>query len=475
MVAVQLLIILLCLWLSTPAWGQTGNVDTKTQLNTDINTNWADNSSNLISAAIARQTLLNAVSSYQQAARVNAQTGTTYTIVVDDYGKLVTFSNASPVAVTLPQATTTFATFNTYMCNVGAGLVTITPTTSTIGGNATLGLSTNQCMQAVSDGTNYQIFPGPPPAFLETGFTNCTLAASVGSNLLTVALKDNAGNDPSAGSRCQINFRNSTAATGSIVTDTVSAALSINTNAVGATLGSSNSTSFRFWVVAFDNAGTVALALYNASNATTCQAIAEEQVQSSTAMSASATSIGVYYTPNGTTLTSKAIRILGYVEYGAAGLATAGTYASGPGFINVLGTGGKRPCDLLQAFYATNSTATGTSLSAGADTNLSQAITLRFATSLVYVSAFGNITSAAQTDCVSTLRNTTGSVNIGNLAKMLISIGAITPAAMTAIQKPNSLSAQTYKVRIISTDNTNTCTWNNDADPQTMVVWEIMG
>src|SRR6266436_6707039 len=35
---------------------------------------------------------------------VNAQTGTTYTVVTGDRGKLVTLSNVAAVAVTLPQA-----------------------------------------------------------------------------------------------------------------------------------------------------------------------------------------------------------------------------------------------------------------------------------------------------------------------------------------------------------------------------------
>ena len=36
----------------------------------------------------------------------SVQTGTTYTISPDDYGKIVTFSNASAVTVTLPQQST---------------------------------------------------------------------------------------------------------------------------------------------------------------------------------------------------------------------------------------------------------------------------------------------------------------------------------------------------------------------------------
>ena len=87
---------------------------------------------------------------------VNAQTGTTYTIVSADLGRLITFSNASAVAVTLPQATGRFkARWFAYLQNLGAGTVTITPTTSTINGAATLVLRTGQSATVVSDGTNW--------------------------------------------------------------------------------------------------------------------------------------------------------------------------------------------------------------------------------------------------------------------------------------------------------------------------------
>lgn len=89
---------------------------------------------------------------------VNAQTGTSYTVVAGDLGKLVTFSNASAIAVTLPQATTTFgAGASLDVQNKGAGTATITPTTSTVNGSSTLALPTNTGCTLVSDGTNWQV------------------------------------------------------------------------------------------------------------------------------------------------------------------------------------------------------------------------------------------------------------------------------------------------------------------------------
>lgn len=88
---------------------------------------------------------------------VNAQTGTTYTYLTGDYGKLVTHSNGSAIAATLPQANS--STFHSGWIvdvqNLGAGTLTITPTTSTINGAATLVLTTGQGAHIVSNGANY--------------------------------------------------------------------------------------------------------------------------------------------------------------------------------------------------------------------------------------------------------------------------------------------------------------------------------
>jgi len=95
-------------------------------------------------------------SSLDYLSAVNTQSGTTYTVLATDLGKLVTHSNGSSIAVTLPQATNLFgAGWFYYASNIGAGTVTITPTTSTINGAATLVLGAGAGAFIVSDGTNY--------------------------------------------------------------------------------------------------------------------------------------------------------------------------------------------------------------------------------------------------------------------------------------------------------------------------------
>lgn len=87
---------------------------------------------------------------------VNPQTGTSYTVLTEDFGKLITHTNASAVAVTLPQAGVNFpARWFCWVENRGAGALTITPTTSTIDGAASIVFNQNEGAMIVSDGTNY--------------------------------------------------------------------------------------------------------------------------------------------------------------------------------------------------------------------------------------------------------------------------------------------------------------------------------
>jgi hypothetical protein len=100
------------------------------------------------------------VGSVQGSQVVNAQSGTTYTIVTGDRGKVIVQTNSSTIADTLPQATTGTASafgpgWYTDIYNSGATSVTVTPTTSTINANSSLQINGGQWAHIVSDGTNY--------------------------------------------------------------------------------------------------------------------------------------------------------------------------------------------------------------------------------------------------------------------------------------------------------------------------------
>lgn len=88
---------------------------------------------------------------------IKPQVGTSYAFIAGDRSKVITHSNAAAIADALPQAGTTGfpAGWFVDVKNVGVGVVTITPATSTIDGAATLTLAKGQAFRLVSDGTNY--------------------------------------------------------------------------------------------------------------------------------------------------------------------------------------------------------------------------------------------------------------------------------------------------------------------------------
>lgn len=128
---------------------------TKAQLSAEITAQLPSSGQGQITAAILRAVLQDMVDSDQQIMLLNQQTGTTYTFLAGDQGKLVTFSNVAAVGATLPQAVGDFGGgYNVLVQNLGAGAVTITPTLSTINGGATLTLNQNQVALIVSAGLN---------------------------------------------------------------------------------------------------------------------------------------------------------------------------------------------------------------------------------------------------------------------------------------------------------------------------------
>ena len=68
---------------------------------------------------------------------VNAQTGTTYTLVAADAGKLVTLTNAAAITLTVPAST--FTAGQRVDCLVlGAGMVTVVGSGATVNGTPSL-------------------------------------------------------------------------------------------------------------------------------------------------------------------------------------------------------------------------------------------------------------------------------------------------------------------------------------------------
>jgi hypothetical protein len=84
---------------------------------------------------------------------VKTVAGSTYTVVEEDHGLLLNFTNAAGCAVTLPQSTGQFAA--PFDFNFIGGALTFTPTTSTINGQASLAVAGGG--RILADGGNYLV------------------------------------------------------------------------------------------------------------------------------------------------------------------------------------------------------------------------------------------------------------------------------------------------------------------------------
>lgn len=239
---------------------------------------------------------------------------------------------------------------------------------------------------------------------------NLSLSLSVAASALTIAIKTRAGSDPSSTAPAVVPFRNPTAASGDFTASTITAANSLVVSS-GSTLGTSNSTPFRLWVVLFNDAGTLRLGVINCLSGTNIYPLKDDAIPNSAAEggAGAADSAHVFYT--GTSVTSKAMRILGYAEW-SAGLATAGTWSSAPTKVQLFGPGIPLPGQSVQVQRnQTGASTTGTTAlptdntipqSTEGDQFLSQAITPTSAPNVLriasQVNGFGtganNITAA---------------------------------------------------------------------------------
>ncbi len=126
------------------------------------------------------------------------------------------------------------------------------PETSTLPTATTPTVSTDIVTKGYVDG-----FLGQAD-YMANGFTNGTISASVSSGDLTIALKTFAGTDATINDVIGIAFRSSTATTGTYTVPTVTAALSL-TISEEINYALQGSVTRRLWVYAINNSGTVKL------------------------------------------------------------------------------------------------------------------------------------------------------------------------------------------------------------------------
>lgn len=198
-------------------------------------------------------------------------------------------------------------------------------------------------------------------------FENLSLAASVASNALTVALKTSAGTDPSSSSPVSIAFRNATLTDGSSVIRCITSALSVVLSA-GSTLGFSSSETGRVYVWGIDNAGTVELALSR-----TADIFPESNLVSTTAEGGSGGADSATTMYSTTARSNVACRCIGYIEIQTG--TTAGNWSNAPSKIQVMGPGVYRTGNIVQVKTGTYATEISLGTTTWTDTGLSVSIT----------------------------------------------------------------------------------------------------
>lgn len=177
-----------------------------------------------------------------------------------------------------------------------------------------------------------------------------SIASTVNAGALTVTLNSSTGVAPSASTPLYFDFRSATATPPTQTRLAVTAALSLTVPS-GATLGTANAAAFRLWLVLFNDAGISRLGIINslASGNYICP-LTEAEAVSSTAISASANSGGVFYT--NVAVTSCSYRILGYLEWSSGGVSPAGTWTLTNLIRSVpFGYGVKKPGDIVTSSW----------------------------------------------------------------------------------------------------------------------------
>jgi hypothetical protein len=197
------------------------------------------------------------------------------------------------IAFTLSGATTA-KTLTLISAHTNNRSLTFPDTTDTLTGKATTDILTNKTINASSN-TFQAIDEGQ-------SIWNATIAASVGANALTVALKTKAGTDASATDTAFFSFRNATATTGTYTVVSVTGASSVvapDAQSLGLVIG----TPTYLYVYVINNAGTAELAL-------SATAFDEGTVQTTVAIASAATATTMYST---TARSNVPVRLIGRV------------------------------------------------------------------------------------------------------------------------------------------------------------------
>lgn len=291
------------------------------------------------------------------------------TLVSGDNGKLFVFdASGGAISVTLPQISSITPPYNVaFLMKTAGNTVTVNRAgTDTIMGATSKSLSTASVgfqlvadtgatpddwsamdFGAVADGSVNKTKMDSSTTSSSLELSNLSLACSVGSNALTIALKDKSGSDASASSPITIGFRDSTSGTGTYLTRQVTSSLSVVVSS-GSTLGHKNGLAQYIYVYAIDTGSGVVLGASSVP-------FDEGSVQSTTAEGGAGAADSVRLIYSTAAQTSKPIRLIGRL---LSSQTTAGTWAAVPTEIAVVPF--EIPPISLHYYGSTTSVTTGT-------------------------------------------------------------------------------------------------------------------
>ena len=240
----------------------------------------------------------------------------------------------------------------------------------------------------------------------------------------------------------------------------------------GQAVGTVNGVAARLYLCAINNAGTVELAVWNPLNATgpTLLGVNESGLVSTTAIAAAPSAQVLYST---TARTNVAVRVIGYIEISEA---TAGTWATPPTVLQIMGPGVRRTGDLIQALHSqTGAVATGTTTMADSDAipqntsgdqYMSLAITPTSAINRLLVQSTWNGTSNTIGEMTMALFQDTTANALSAISYFISQTGATFTFPLLHEFAAGTVSATTLKIRV-GNANANTTTFNGEAGART--------
>ncbi len=308
----------------------------------------------------------------------------------------------------------------------------------------------------------------PTPQFYQAPL-NLTLAASVASNELTIAIDDPNGNVPAASHPVLLGFRSTTLSSGALAFVAVTAATAFTTGAITDSMGCTTAVLCRLWVWAIDNAGTVNICAYNADTSSSVIDLSESVLQTSQSGTGGGTSAQALYC-NASAVATKAVRRLGYVE----ATWTSGTGWSGPTTVQLFGPGIHKAGEVVTRVSSGIISSSTNLQTTETQTAIVAAITPGSATDLVLVRASVSINqTGGHTGTIRISRGTTPTL-IGPTANYnIVTVAGATQLPLEALDNPATTSSVSYY--IYGTSDSNNQAIVNSTGTSEIILEEIMG